>query len=417
MDRNPLKVVIVGAGAGGLCLAQGLKQDGVAVQVFERDHTPSDRLQGYRLSIRGEGGKALRACLPEALFEKLINNAANPSSRVTFLDHHLNRLLTLDIPRKDRMAPDAERPISRIALRRILLEGLDGDVHFGKKFIAFEDAPDGRIVARFEDGSWATGDVLIGADGANSRVRAQLLPEAKRIETGIMIVSGKFGLSEGVRDETPEAIWRGPTLLLGPPGSFLFGNGVEFGREDGAPASGREGYVMWGFSAWCDMFGAGTDLENLNGEELKRLVLRLMKDWSPAARRMVERAEPATVNAFPAKTSVPTPPWRTRNVTLLGDALHNMTPYRGVGANVALRDAGALRRALAAVARGERELIPALADYERDMVDYGFCAVRASLKQMERLHARSLLERFATKTFFRAADLFPPLKSTFADGG
>jgi len=49
------------------------------------------------------------------------------------------------------------------------------------------------------------------------------------------------------------------------------------------------------------------------------------------------------------KTSVPVPPWQTRNVTLLGDALHNMTPFRGIGANVALRDAAALRRALAAV--------------------------------------------------------------------
>jgi 2-polyprenyl-6-methoxyphenol hydroxylase-like FAD-dependent oxidoreductase len=56
---------------------------------------------------------------------------------------------------------------------------------------------------------------------------------------------------------------------------------------------------------------------------------------------------------FSVKTAVPVPGWETRNVTLLGDALHNMTPFRGMGANVALRDASALRRALVRVVRGE----------------------------------------------------------------
>jgi 2-polyprenyl-6-methoxyphenol hydroxylase-like FAD-dependent oxidoreductase len=93
------------------------------------------------------------------------------------------------------------------------------------------------------------------------------------------------------------------------------------------------------------------------------------------------------------KTSVPVPPWQTRNVTLLGDALHNMTPFRGVGANTALRDAAALRRALAAVNASEKELLPALAAYERDMIDYGFAAVRTSRADMERFHAEGALSR------------------------
>jgi 2-polyprenyl-6-methoxyphenol hydroxylase-like FAD-dependent oxidoreductase len=78
-------------------------------------------------------------------------------------------------------------------------------------------------------------------------------------------------------------------------------------------------------------------------------------------------------------------------VTLLGDALHNMTPYRGIGANTALRDAAALRQALRAVDRAEDDMIPALAAYEREMVDYGFRAVRESLRNMERFHAQGSL--------------------------
>jgi 2-polyprenyl-6-methoxyphenol hydroxylase-like FAD-dependent oxidoreductase len=100
-------------------------------------------------------------------------------------------------------------------------------------------------------------------------------------------------------------------------------------------------------------------------------------------------------------------------VTLLGDALHNMTPYRGIGANTALRDAAALRQALRAVDRAENDLIPALAAYEREMVDYGFRAVRESLRNMERFHAQGSLTRAFTKLFFRAIDAVPPLKAAF----
>jgi 2-polyprenyl-6-methoxyphenol hydroxylase-like FAD-dependent oxidoreductase len=100
-------------------------------------------------------------------------------------------------------------------------------------------------------------------------------------------------------------------------------------------------------------------------------------------------------------------------VTLLGDALHNMTPFRGIGANTALRDAAALRRALAAAAGGQVDLIQALAAYERDMIGYGFAAVQTSLKDMERFHAKGVLARTAAKSFFRVIDHIPQLKGAF----
>jgi 2-polyprenyl-6-methoxyphenol hydroxylase-like FAD-dependent oxidoreductase len=138
-----------------------------------------------------------------------------------------------------------------------------------------------------------------------------------------------------------------------------------------------------------------------------------MSGWAPALRRMVERVDPRFTNTFTVKSAQPIAPWPTRNVTLLGDALHNMTPYRGMGANVALRDAAPLRGALTVVSEGRKDLIAALAAYERDMIDYGFAAVRASLADMERLHSRSPLQRAMTKEVFRLVDAVPPLQRAF----
>ena len=122
---------------------------------------------------------------------------------------------------------------------------------------------------------------------------------------------------------------------------------------------------------------------------------------------MIERADPAYMTAFAVKTAAEVRPWPTRNVTLLGDALHNMTPFRGVGANAALYDARLLTEALVAVAEGRQALLPALATYERDMIEHGFAAVRGSLGDMNRLHAKSRLQRLATKAFFRLVDIAP----------
>ena len=400
--------MIVGAGTGGLCLAQGLKDRGIATEVFERDKSPRDRLQGYRLSINADGSHALKSCLPDSLYAEFVARSAAPSRGLTFLDQHLRRLLAIDL--QARAAPERELPVSRTVLRELLLKGLGEIVQLDKKFTHYEDVPGGKVVAHFEDGATAVGDLLIGADGASSRVRAQLLPHAKRVETGLVIVSGKLPLTDAVRQMAPKPFFRGPTLILGPKGCFLFGNAVEYGVTTGLSEAREEEYVMWGFSARRPAYGLGADPQTAGGERLRAAVAALMKDWHPELKRLIETTDSSQVDGFPAKTSVPVPPWSTRNVTLLGDALHNMTPFRGIGANTALRDAAALCRTLVAVNRGQQALLPALSVYEREMIEYGFAAVRASLKDMHRLHAESLLSRTLTKTFLRTLDLIPPLR-------
>jgi 2-polyprenyl-6-methoxyphenol hydroxylase-like FAD-dependent oxidoreductase len=411
MNRD-LEILIIGAGTGGLCLAQGLVASGLKIRVFERDRTLTDRLQGYRLHISATGNRALKACLPPENFDRFMRASAISSTAVTFLDSRLNRLLQIDIPPVDRMAPDSERPISRIALRKILLEGIEDFVAFDKSFAAYEPCAGGRVSVRFTDGSTATGDIVVGADGAGSHVRAQLLPNARRLDTGIVVLSGKFPLDAAARRDTPPAVFKGPTLVTGPDGCFLFAGAVEY--PPGAPSAyDRDEYVMWGFSAHRDLLAPHVDVAELTGEQAKALVLARMTAWHPALRQLVESADPATMTSFAAKSAEPIAPWKTGAVTLLGDAAHNMTPFRGMGANMALRDAAALREALVSIAEGREERTAALAAYERDMIEQGFAAVNASLAEMRRLHARSPVSRFLSRLVFRTVDTVKPLQKLF----
>jgi 2-polyprenyl-6-methoxyphenol hydroxylase-like FAD-dependent oxidoreductase len=145
-----LEVMVVGAGAGGLSLAHGLRAEGV-VRVFEGDRTPVDRARGYRVTINAGGARALQSCLPKANFERYIESSAKISTAVSFFDHKLHRLLAIELPTTSQSASDGARPISCIALRQILLEGLEDAVEFGKTFEGFGTTPKGpqNEIARF----------------------------------------------------------------------------------------------------------------------------------------------------------------------------------------------------------------------------------------------------------------------------
>ena len=415
------KVIIIGAGTGGLCLAQGLKQAGIDVAVFERDRTPTDRLQGYRLHIDSNGARALEHCLPATLFKEFLGSAAKSNQAVSFVDSNLKRLLTFAIV-ADPHAESREIPVGRITLRKVLLQGLESVVNFEKRFQRYEQRPDGSVVAHFEDGSTAQGDLLIGADGASSTIRGQLLPQAKRIETGIVAISGKARLNDYVRRITPTEFFAGPTLVLGRDGRFLFGSAVEFPSNDHNTPAGeqpsssssddlmfgeRVEYVMWGFSCRRDLFHDFARLVHATGDELIKTTLHLMTGWHATLRALIEATARETVTVFEVKTAERIAPWSTGRVTLLGDALHNMTPYRGMGANMALLDADLLRRALLRVHRGESELIPALHGNEAEMIDRGFRAVEASLKQMKQVHSQGRVAKVMRGFSLRTIDRFP----------
>ena len=185
MSESSFHVLIVGGGLGGLCLAQGLRQAGVSVAVYERDTTPIIRKQGYRIHIDTRGADALRACLPPHLFELFTATASPLGHQITVMNKHLRKLRVISLSKVDISSPAPfTAGVDRLTLRETLLAGLDEIVSFGKEFSHYEQQEDGNVQACFTDGTVAHGDVLVAADGVNSRLRQQFLPKAAIVDTG-----------------------------------------------------------------------------------------------------------------------------------------------------------------------------------------------------------------------------------------
>ena len=412
MSSN-LKIIVIGGGAGGLCLAQGLKKAGIGVEVYERDAAPTSRMAGYRLSISPSGAQALRACLPADLYAQFALESGRPIRRVSFVDHHLKTLLAFDLRDIDRASPTAERPIARAALRRLLLAGLGEIVHFGKRLVSCETTSDQRAVAHFDDGTSVGADLIVGADGANSRTRAALLPGHARNDLGILAFGGKIPLGNVSRDLIPAPVLLGPTLAMGPRGRFMFASALEY--EDLVNQAPREEYAMWGVSAPRAQLGIA-DPTSLDPPALRAAARAIVADWDPSLRGLVEAADLGSLTTFPIRAAVEVKPWPTQRITLLGDALHNMPPYRGVGANVALWDAALLTDTLARVSQRRAPLLAALGDYERAIVANGFPAVRRSVAAARRFHSESAIGYFVAKTIFRAIGFAAPLREAALGG-
>jgi len=451
-----MRVLVIGGGIGGLCLAHGLRGAGIDVEVCERTRVRSDWLQGYRIHLNPDGCRALHRCLPAANWAAFDATAGSDEGGFSFYDQRLRRLAVVDreLLAAGECGPVARhRSVSRIRLRDVLLRGFDPDVlHEGREFVRYEHIAGGRVVAHFADGSTAVADLLVGADGSNSRVRGQYLPELRRSDTGVLNIAGRYPLTEANAARLPEALQWGAANVIPPRSDWMFvaawrtprrsveGAGPDGGAPDGgAPdaagpdaagpdaagqdAAGQdaaradsEDYVLWAYAAARSTFPA--DVAALDGAALRDLALSRMDGWADGLRTLVAGADPATVDTVTLRSMPRLTPWPASQVTLLGDAIHNMTPMAGIGANTALRDASVLRDALVEVAAGRRELVAAVAEYEEQMRTYANRAIRLSLDNARRAVSGARLPRLAFRSVLRLAEAVPPLKrAMFSDLG
>jgi 2-polyprenyl-6-methoxyphenol hydroxylase-like FAD-dependent oxidoreductase len=346
-----MHTLIIGGGLGGLCLAQGLLKSGLSVAVYERDTSAHIRGQGYRIGIKDAGRAALRDCLPASLYDLCVATSIAPATRMVFMDHQLNVAKAWPIAHGGRGFG-----VNRLTLREILLTGLDDVVRFGAAFEYCTQEAGGRIRAHFADGTSAAGDLLVGADGTHSAVRRQLLPGAALDELGSFI----YGRAP-FTDDLPGVLIDTFNQITGPGGVSV---SVATCRKRGTAPHLTD---IPDYFAWT-VRQAG--LECAGDAALHTLAQDLMDGWHPALRRIVASADIPDTFLVTVASARPVPPWQIPNVTLLGDAIHTMSPGRGEGANVALRDAALLCRTLAAGRRKEQ--------YETHMMHYAFHALAES---------------------------------------
>jgi len=374
-----LRVAVAGGGLGGLCLAQGLLRAGADVTVYERDASLAGRRQGYRLHLDARAGLALQACLPPeslALFQATCGQASRRRTVVSEKLRVQHEQVAADT-RSDPYAPATlSTSVNRLTLREILAAGLDGRIAFGHELDRYQ-AGSGGVTLHFADGQRADADVLVGADGVNSAVRRQYLPSAEPAGSGGRCIYGKTPLSP--QTALPMVVDEGFTAVVG--GRIGMAMGVVRFRQrpEVFGLSPAQDYLMWAVAGDGREFGVPDDqLTALDPAGLHALSAELIRTWHPDLRALHALADIDETFAIRVRTSPPAPAWPPSRVTVLGDAIHAMSPARGSGANIALQDAALLSSALTSAAADGADVVAAIGDYERQMREYGYAAVAAS---------------------------------------
>ncbi|MGW4387794.1 FAD-dependent oxidoreductase [Streptomyces sp. NPDC004685] len=335
-------VTIIGAGLGGLTLARVLHVHGIPATVYEAEPSAEARTQGGQLDIHEHNGQlALEAAGLTAAFRAIIH-AGGEATRA--LDQRGKVLL--DEPDHG----NGGRPeVLRGDLRRVLFDSLPaGTVQWGKKLTGVTALGDGRHELTFMDGSTVRTELLVGADGAWSKVRP-LLSDAEPEYVGTTFIETYLYDADERHSAAAEAVGGGAMFALAP------GKGIAAHREAG---NILHTYVQLNCPAeWI----AGIDFTDAAAATAR--VAAEFDGWAPELTALITDGETA-----PVPRAIHTLPDRHRwdrvpGVTLLGDAAHLMPPS-GEGANLAMLDGAELGQAIAA---HPDDLEAALTAYEEAM--------------------------------------------------
>ncbi|MGW7351688.1 FAD-dependent oxidoreductase [Streptomyces sp. NPDC054784] len=353
MTTTP-RIAVVGAGPGGLTCARVLQRHGVAVTVHDADAGPDARDQGGTLDLHEDQGQL---ALREAGLLDAFHRLARPEGQeMRQLDAATGALGFHHVPAEgERFKPE----IDRGQLRDLLLRALEpGTVRWGRTLRAVEGPDDGPRLLRFTDGGTAEADLVVGADGAWSRVRRAVSPATPRY-TGVSFLEASF---HDVDRRHPEVA----ALVGGGSAAAADGERGLFAQR----ASGGHLRVYCVQRVRADWLAAA-GLTAGDTDALRALLLDRYRDWSPGLRRLVADNDGPYVDRPLYALPVPHTWEPSPTVTLLGDAAHLMPPL-GVGVNLAMLDACELALALAthdtpadAVRAYEKTMLPRSAATQR----------------------------------------------------
>ena len=332
-----LNIAIVGAGIGGLTLALALRQHGIDVDLYEQ--TPELREVGAAVALSANGTRFYERIGLRAAFDEVVYDIPT----LVYRDGRDGRLIGRhqgDPSYRDEFG-GGYWGIHRADLQKVLSTAVGMErIHLGKQLRDLKD--NGReVVLDFEDGSSARADLVIGADGARSRVRRWMLGYDDALYTGCSAFRGVVPPEKLDLLPDPEAI----QFWMAPGGHLLH---YPIGKGDHNFFLVERNPSPWPVREWV--------VPAQEGEQLRHFA-----HWHPAVVQMI--------TAVPIRQRwalfhrPPLGRWTRGRVTLLGDAAHALVPHHGQGANQSIEDAVVLADQLARHGAGRWE--QALEGYEQ----------------------------------------------------
>ena len=372
------QIAIVGGGPGGLTLARLLQLKGANVKVYERDFNKDARVQGTTLDLHEESGlKALREAQLLDEFKKNFRPGAdkmimvNENAEIFFSDHEKK-------PEEDFGSEYFRPEIDRGPLRNMLLASLQpGTVVWDSQFVSMQKQEDGWLL-HFKNKTSTYADIVIGADGANSKVRPYIT-DIKPFYSGISGILSAEGVSDS--ETTVPNIHK---LLKG--GKIMaFGGGKTF-----TVASKGDGSLAFYVSYKVDEGW----VKNIDFADKAQVLAWFKKDfseWSNVWYELFENAE-TTFILIPIYCMPLNQTWDALpNLTMLGDAAHLMPPFAGEGVNMAMLDALELSECLCD--GNLSDIQTAIAFYESQMRKRAAEAAQESLENGEKMHSADALQK------------------------
>lgn len=361
------KIAIVGAGPGGLTLARLLQMNGADVKVYERDAHRYARMQGATLDLHEESG--LNALKKAGLMDEFWANYRPGADRLRIIDKRA-AIIYNDAVNKQNGSSRPE--IDRGPLQNILLDSLKPDtIVWDCHFLSLAEQEDSWKLD-FENGASVVADILIAADGANSKIRPYIT-KIKPFFAGITVVEGAVYNSEIQCPEVHKLLNGGKIFAMDDEKSLIVSS-----KGDGSLVfyTGNKTDENWVRNSGID-FSDKTQVLNWFKNEYA--------DWNIIWEELFKNASsnfvPRPQYCMPLNQSWETLP----NLTMLGDAAHLMPPYAGEGVNMAMLDALELSQCL--ISNDFPDLHTAIASYEKQMLERSAETAKQTLDSTEALHA------------------------------
>jgi len=374
------KIAIVGGGMAGLTLARLLQLENADVTVYERDFDQNVRVQGSTLDLHK--GTGLEAMKRAGLLDEFYQHHRAVASKMLLVDGSLN--IKFDDHDFAEFTSETRPEIDRAPLRDILLNSLQPNtVVWDRQFTSMKKENAGWRI-HFKNGTDAYADMVVAADGANSKVRPYL-SLLKPIYSGITLIQG----------DIDEAKINAPRLFSFAKGGKVMAFDDEkfigFGSKD-------DGSVMFVACFKCPenwLRESGIDFKN------KDQVLSWFKAEFSTWSHIWHEFFSANTVQFTPRPQYYYPldqKWETQeNLTLIGDAAHRMPPFAGEGANVAMQDSFELAEVLTS---GKfSDIKTAIGHFEKDMIARGADSTRMTLENTERMFSKTGLEQMLS--FFK----------------